>query len=116
MTKKMVEITVEILDILATATKEMKQSRASEFVLLYTALGTHSGSEKFIKRIAGRTDLDDGLKKLDILTNEEVAMAIAQLYSIAHKIDNKVTVVGDGVMGVAEKVEAIADSGQSVFS
>ena len=33
MTNKMVEITVEVLDILATATKEMKQSRTSEFVL-----------------------------------------------------------------------------------
>jgi phosphate starvation-inducible protein PhoH len=33
MTDKMVEITVEVLDILATATKEMKQSRTSEFVL-----------------------------------------------------------------------------------
>jgi hypothetical protein len=31
MTDKMVQITVEILDILATATKEMDQSRASEF-------------------------------------------------------------------------------------
>lgn len=33
MTDKMVGITVEILDILANATKEIKQSRASEFVL-----------------------------------------------------------------------------------
>ena len=33
MTNKMVEITVELLDVLATATKEMKQSRTSEFVL-----------------------------------------------------------------------------------
>ena len=33
MTNKMVQITVEILDILATATKEMKQTRASEFDL-----------------------------------------------------------------------------------
>ena len=33
MTDVMVKITVEVLDILATATKEMKQSRASEFSL-----------------------------------------------------------------------------------
>jgi hypothetical protein len=34
MTDMMVKIMVEVLDILATATKEIKQSRFSEFVLL----------------------------------------------------------------------------------
>ncbi|KAF8261843.1 hypothetical protein EI94DRAFT_1705219 [Lactarius quietus] len=63
MTEKMVEITVEVLDILATATKEMKQSRA----------------KKFVKRVAGLTELEDGLKKLDKLTNEESVLASAQL-------------------------------------
>ena len=32
MTEMMVKIMVEVLDILATATKEMKQSRFSEFI------------------------------------------------------------------------------------
>ncbi|KAH8985314.1 hypothetical protein EDB92DRAFT_1377455 [Lactarius akahatsu] len=41
MTEKMVQITVEVLDVLATATKEMKESRASEFVLHHTFLNTH---------------------------------------------------------------------------
>lgn len=38
MRNKMVEITVEVLNIIATATKEMKQSRTSEFVLYQTIL------------------------------------------------------------------------------
>ena len=76
MTNKMVQITVEILDILATATKEMKQSRASEFDLRRTFLEANIDSEKFVKRVAGWTELEDGLKKLDKLTNEEVAMAM----------------------------------------
>ena len=114
MTDKMVEITVEILDILATATKEMKQNRASEFVLRHTSLGAHIGSEKFVKRIAGKTDLEDGLKKLDTLTNEEVVMAVAQLLNIAHKIDNKVTEVGDGVRGIDGKVQVMSDNVKAV--
>ena len=123
MTEKMVEITVEVLDILATATKEMKQSRASESVLRHTFLEAHIGSEKFVKRIAGKTDLEDGLTKLGTLTTEEVAMAIAQLHIIAHKIDNNVTGVGDGVRNIAEKVQVVsdnvqgmADGGQRLFS
>ncbi|KAH9069567.1 hypothetical protein EDB83DRAFT_2551128 [Lactarius deliciosus] len=91
MTDKMVEITVEILDILATATKEMQQSRA----------------KKFLKKVAGWTDLEDGLKKLVKLTDEEVAMASAQILKVTHTIDNKVTAVGDGVKGVDGKVQLV---------
>ncbi|KAH9069637.1 hypothetical protein EDB83DRAFT_2191136, partial [Lactarius deliciosus] len=98
MTDKMVQITVEILDILATATKEMKQSRA----------------KKFVKRVAGQTDLEDGLKKLDKLTTEEVLMASVQLVKVTHKIDNKVTGVGDGVRGVDEKVQVVNDNVKAI--
>jgi hypothetical protein len=38
MTDLMVKIMVEVLDILATATKEMKQSRFSEFLLRLSLL------------------------------------------------------------------------------
>ena len=93
-------------------------------------LEAHIVSEKFVKRVAGKTDLEDGLKKLDTLTNEEVVMAIAQLLKITHNIDNKVTGLGDGVRGVDEKVQVvndnvkaidcvvqtIVDGGQSVFN
>jgi hypothetical protein len=114
MTEKMVEITVEVLGILATATKEMKQNQASEFVLCHTFLGAHIGSEKFVKRIAGRTDLEDGLKKLDTLTNEEVVMAMAQLLKITHNIDNKVTGVGDGIRDIDDRVQVVNDGVKAV--
>ncbi|KAI9436849.1 hypothetical protein H4582DRAFT_2058339 [Lactarius indigo] len=91
MTDKMVQITAEVLDILATATKEMKQSRA----------------KKFLKKVAGGTDLEDGLKKLEKLTNEEVVMASSQVLKVTHTIDNKVTAVGDGMKGVDEKVQVV---------
>jgi hypothetical protein len=53
MTIKMVEITVEVLDILATATKEIKQSRASELVLRYTLLKTHIRFRKVCEKGGG---------------------------------------------------------------
>ncbi|KAI9436020.1 hypothetical protein H4582DRAFT_2130262 [Lactarius indigo] len=98
MTDKMVQITAEVLDILATATKEMKQSRA----------------KTFLKKVVGRTDLEDGLKKLDKLTNEEVVMASSQVLRLTHTVDNKVTVVGDGVKGVDEKVQVVKSEVQLV--
>ncbi|KAI9437138.1 hypothetical protein H4582DRAFT_2129543 [Lactarius indigo] len=99
MTDKMVEITVEVLDILATATKEMGESRA----------------KKFVKRVTGQTDLEDGLKKLDKLTNEESLLASAQLLKITHDIHNEVTAVADSVEGVDKKVQVIIDGDKEIM-
>jgi hypothetical protein len=96
MTNKMVQITVEILDILAIATKEISQSRASEFDLRLTFLEAKISPEKFVKRVVGWTKLEDGLKKLDKLTNEEVAMASAQLLRVTHIINENIKTMGNG--------------------
>ena len=114
MTNKMVQITVEILDILAIATKEMKQSRTSEFNLRFRFYDADIVSEKFVKRVVGRTDLEDGMKNLDKLTNEEVAMASAQILKIAHNIDNSVMEVHEVVRRVDENVSHVKDRGQLV--
>jgi hypothetical protein len=89
MTDMMVNIMVEVLDILGTATKEMKQSRASEPILLLSLLEAHELAEKFLKKVAGITKLDDGLKKLDKMTNEEARMANAEALRVGHDIDKK---------------------------
>ena len=99
MTDKMVQITVEILDILAIATKEMKKGRASEFDLRFRSHEADMVSEKFLKRVM-RVRRKDGMKKLDKLTSEVAEMAIKQPLAIeqplvieqplkvTHNIDN----------------------------
>ncbi|KAH9035980.1 hypothetical protein EDB84DRAFT_1675912, partial [Lactarius hengduanensis] len=84
MTNMMVKIMVEVLDILGTATKEMKQSRA----------------KKFLKKVAGIRRLEDGLKKLDKMTNEEARMANAEVLKVAHDINERMEEVEAGVRGV----------------
>jgi predicted XRE-type DNA-binding protein len=109
MTDMMVKIMVEVLDILGTATKEMKQSRASELILVLRSLEAHVCLEKFLKKIAGITKLEDGLKKLDKMTNEEVRMASAELLQVTHSIDAKVERVDENVRLVEGKVQTIID-------
>ena len=108
MSNKMVQITVETLDILAIATKEMKQSRTSEFDLRFKFYDADIVSEKFVKRVVGRTDLDDGMKKLDKLTSEEILMAIPQRLEVTHNIDS-VMEVDESVRWVYESVKAVDD-------
>ena len=64
-------------------------------------------SEKFLKRLAGRTDLEDGLKKLDKLTHEEVRMATAQNLKATHTVDNRVKDVDDRVKSVDARVVTV---------
>ena len=137
MMEKMVQITVEILDILATATKEMEQSRGSELELLLTRLEANPCSETFLKRVVGWKDLEDGLKRLDTLIYEEIAMASAEHLKTTRNIDNKVTevdkvvrrvdenvlvvkseveLVNDNVKLVDDKVQTMADGWQCLFS
>ena len=64
--------------------------------------------EKFMKKLAGRTDLEDAVKRLDNLTQEEARMALAEVLKITHSVrdevryvDEKVQVVIDGAQGVS---------------
>ena len=47
--------------------------------------------EKIMKRIAGKTDVDDALQRLDVLTKEENLMTAVRNLEITHRVDVNVT-------------------------
>ncbi|KAH9046660.1 hypothetical protein EDB84DRAFT_630033 [Lactarius hengduanensis] len=93
MTDITVKIMVEVLNIFAIATKEMKQGHA----------------KKFFKKLVGRKDIEDALKRLDKLTQEEARMAAAQILRFTHSVDDKVKVVDDKVTGVGNQMKDVGD-------
>jgi hypothetical protein len=64
-------------------------------------------SEKFAKRLIGRTEIDDGLKRLDKLTQEEVRMATAQNLKVTHTVDKGVKEVVDTVIAIDDRVASV---------
>ena len=79
-------------------------------------------TEKFLRKLAGMADLEDALKKLDRLTQEEARMANAEVLRIAHDIrdgvkivDGKVEEVVDIVGDVGDKVQFVDDKVQVVI-
>ena len=70
-------------------------------------LEAHMCLEKFLKRIAGIRPLDDGLKKLDKMTNEEARMANAESLRLSYNIEKKVEGVDEKVQGVGAQVTGI---------
>ena len=80
-------------------------------------------SEKYLKRLAGRTDMDDALKRLDKLTHEEAWMAVAQNLKVTHAvgqvvedIDARVANIDEAVQGVNDTVAVIIDGAQTILS
>ena len=52
-------------------------------------------SRKFLKKLVGRKDIEDALMRLDRLTQEEALMAAAQILSLTHTVNKKVTGAGN---------------------
>jgi len=77
-------------------------------------------------------DIEDALKRLDSLTQEEAQMAAAQVLKAMHtvddtgrvrgvadialSVDNRVASVGDQVQGVNNKVTMVIDGAQYIFN
>jgi hypothetical protein len=90
-----IQIIVEVLSILGIATKEIKQSRLSKYSpYKYIRVDWTIGlSEKFGKKLIGSTDMEDALKRLDKLTQEEAWMGIAQNLKATQTVGERVTEV-----------------------
>ena len=56
--------------------------------------------EKYGKRLIGKTDMEDALKKLDMLTQDEARMAIAENLRVTHAVDDRVANVNNKVTEV----------------
>jgi hypothetical protein len=72
--------------------------------------------ENYLKKLIGRTDLEDVLKRLDKLTLEESRMATAENLKATHAVDervkgvdNRVADIDDRVAGVDERVAVVDD-------
>ena len=91
MTDMMVEVMVEVLSVLAIVTVEIKQRRRSQFITREFWVLTHISPEKLLNKLLGRNDVEDALKRLDKLTQEEAKMATAEVL-------NNVKVLVDGML------------------
>jgi hypothetical protein len=69
---------------------------------------------KYMKKLIGRTDLEDALKKLDKLTHEEARMATAQVLKATHAVDDRVRGVADQVVGVDYRVASVDERVRAV--
>jgi len=67
-----------------------------------------------MKKVIGNTDIEDALKRLDRLTQEEARMASAQLLKVTNTINNRVEEIADNMLGVDNRAAGIGDQLQGV--
>jgi len=60
-----------------------------------------------LKKLAGRTDIEDALQRLDKLTQGEALMAATQGLKATNDVNDKVTHVGNEVQAVGDKVQDV---------
>ncbi|KAF8463773.1 hypothetical protein DFH94DRAFT_827487 [Russula ochroleuca] len=91
MTDIIVKVMVDVLLILALVTREIKQGKI----------------KRFMKKLVGRSDIEDALRRFDKLTQEESRMAAAQGLRATHG-------VGDGMRVAINRMDAVLDGGENV--
>ncbi|KAI9465553.1 hypothetical protein BJY52DRAFT_590291 [Lactarius psammicola] len=94
MTEVLGKIMAEVLSIFALVTKEMKQRQI----------------KKYLKRLVGRTDVENALKRLDVLTQREMRMAVTRNLEVTHGINDDVKVVKAVTRSVDNNVRAIREA------
>ena len=67
-----------------------------------------------MKILAGKTDLEDAVKRLDKLTQEEARMALIEVLRTARSVCDEVKVVNNKVESTSDKVEYVGNKVQSI--
>ena len=62
-----------------------------------------------MKKLVGRTDIEDALGRLEKLVQDETGMAATQGLKATHKVDDKVQSVDDRVRDVDDKIGLVID-------
>lgn len=96
MTSIIVKILVEVLSVLALATKQIKQGRFSKRLVFYICHIAEDSSGKFAKKLLGESEIEAVVQRLDRLTQEEARMTAVQTLQVVHGLVKNIKVVMDG--------------------
>jgi len=98
----LITIMVEVLSVLALATKQIKQGRFSKLPMghIYIYLIAELAAEKFAKKLLGESEIEAVIQRLDRLTLDEARLTMAQTLQVVHGLVNNVKVVMEGIQAL----------------
>ena len=96
MTDIIAKIMVQLLSVLALATKQIAQKRFSKSAVTHTLSVAQCTTEKFAKKLLGETEIEAVLQRLDRLTQEEARITVAQTLGVVHGLVSNVKIIMEG--------------------
>jgi hypothetical protein len=102
MTDIIVKILVELLSVLALATKQIRQGRLSKHIAMYILSVVQRSIEKFAKKLLGENEVEVVLQRLDRLSQDEVLITAAETLSAVHGLVNDTRVVMGGTQSMLD--------------
>ena len=96
MTDIVVKIMVELLSVLALATKQIQQGRFSKCAVACTLPVAQFATEKFAKKLLGESEIEAVVHRLDRLTQDEAQMTVVQTLGVVHGLVGNIKVVMEG--------------------
>jgi len=104
MTDIIVKILVELLSVLALATKQIRQGRLSKhiIIIIYNLSAAQYSIEKFAKKLLGESEVEATLQRLDRLNRDEVLITVAQTLDVVHGLVNNTRVVMEGAQTMSD--------------
>ena len=90
------QIMVEVLSVLALATKQIKEGRFSKWSIAFRSSLSKRNAEKFAKKLIGEGEVEAVLQRLDRLTQEEARMTVAHTLEVVHRIFENLKVIMAG--------------------
>ena len=97
MTDIIVKIMIELLSVLALATKQVEQGRFSQCaVYMIHASMAQCATEKFGQKLLGESEIERVLQRLDRLTQDEARMTGAQTLNVVYGLVGTMKAVMEG--------------------
>ena len=96
MTDIIIKIMVQLLSVLALATKQIKQGWFSKCANTYKPPVAQCATEKFAKKLLGDTEIEAVLQRLDRLTQDEARVTVTQTLGVVHGLVGSIKVVMEG--------------------
>ena len=106
------KIMAQIIAILGLSTKAMKEGRISQSIHAQCFLLIDRTSEKFAKKLVGRTDLEDAFLRIDLLTKDENMTVAARTLRFAFDINSNI----EGLQPMDERVVSLIEGTQCFLS
>jgi hypothetical protein len=96
MTEMVIKIMLKLLEVLALATKQIKQGRFGKWAITYMFPIAQRAIVKFAKKLLGESEVEAVLRRLDRLTQEEARMTVAQTLGVVHGLINNMGIIMEG--------------------